>query len=88
MTRSASFRIKRISCSTRMIATPNRALSSASFSTIRSQMDGWIPSVGSSSKISLGRPTRQRASARILLLAPGEAASRPLQQILKHRKLL
>src|SRR3984885_7595236 len=62
-TRSESAAMKSRFCSTRIIVNPPFERRLRSVSTISSMIDGWMPSVGSSSKTSLGPPTKQRAMA-------------------------
>ena len=51
-------------------------------------MEGWMPSVGSSSTSSV-RPRHQRAGdGELLLLAAGEVAAAPAQHGLEHREQL
>ncbi len=51
-------------------------------------IDGWMPSVGSSSTRSFGRITSARADGELLLLAAGKIAAAPRQHLLQHRKKL
>ena len=62
-TRSDRAVMKSRLCSTRTMETPVRSLSVFRSSTISSMIDGWIPSVGSSSKTKSGSAIRQRARA-------------------------
>ena len=57
-------------CSTSSRVRPRLARIAASVSAISSMIDGWMPSVGSSSRNSTGSAIRQRATARICCSPP------------------
>ena len=63
-TRSASAAMKSRFCSTSRIDNPRDSLSRARICAMSSMIEGWIPSVGSSSRRSTGSPIRHRARAR------------------------
>ena len=72
-TRSDSSVMKSRFCSTSTTATPRRRLRSPSSVTISSTTEGWMPSVGSSSRIRSGSETRQRAIASSCCSPPDSA---------------
>ena len=63
-TRSASSAMKSRFCSTSRIDSPRDSSSRERIRAISSMIEGWMPSVGSSSRRSSGLAVRQRASAR------------------------
>ena len=75
-------------CSTRIMVSPLLARSRCKVSTISSMIEGWMPSVGSSSRTRRGLPQRQRAIARSCCSPPDSAPPDALEQRLQARKLL
>jgi hypothetical protein len=49
-------------------------------------MEGWMPSVGSSSMSSAARISQGATDGELLLLPAGEVAAAPAQHVVQHRK--
>jgi hypothetical protein len=64
-----------------------RSRSAARVSPISSMIDGWMPSVGSSSSSRLGWPPRARAWGQQLLLTARQRPARAVEQRLEARKV-
>ncbi len=74
-------------CSTTISDMFHRFFSASSVSMISSMIDGWMPSVGSSSNMSFGLVQRQRASASNCCSPPGERAAAPVEQTHQPREI-
>ena len=75
-------------CSTRIMVRPLLSRRRCSTSTISSMIEGWMPSVGSSSRMRRGLPQRQRASASSCCSPPDSAPPDRSSKRFEARKLL